>query len=64
MSWITGNLRKQYDEVCALIDTVTTPQQFYAVCDTINSGQYDFDVVATAREDKQFYNSAQFYIRP
>ena len=57
-------MRAQYDEVCSLIDTVETPEQFYKVCQAINSGKYDFDVVATAREDKQFHNSAQFDSRP
>jgi hypothetical protein len=57
-TWMTLQQQKDYDTICALIDTVRTPKQFYEVCKKIN--KYDCDVVNAAREDKHFFNSAQF----
>lgn len=59
-AWMDEKQRKDYDFVCLIIDEVKTPKQFYEACNKINAGKYDFDVVNCAREDKRFYNSAQF----
>ena len=58
MNWMTDKQKQDYNTICALIDTVKTPKQFYAVCDQIN--KYDCDIVNSAREAKKFYNSAQY----
>ena len=60
MNWMSKKQREDYQAVCIIIDEVKTPKQFYEACREINSGKYDFDVVNTAREDKRFYNSAQY----
>ena len=60
MNWMTNKQREDYDTVCLIIDEVKTPRQFYEACKKLNSGKYDFDAVNTAREHKQFYNSAQY----
>lgn len=61
-TWMTKKQQEDYDAVCFIIEEVKTPKQFYEACNKINSGKYDFDVVNCAREDKKFYNSAQFGI--
>lgn len=60
MDWMSEKQKADFEKVCTLIDSVKTPQQFYAVCNEINSTMYDFDVVNVAREHKKFFNSAQF----
>ena len=60
MSWMSAKQQEDYETVCNIIDGVETARQFYEACRKINSGKYDFDAVSAAREDKHFYNSAQF----
>lgn len=59
MSWMTMQQKEDYDTICMLIDGVHTPEQFYAVCREINK-RYSVDVVNVAREDKHFFNAAQY----
>lgn len=59
-TWMSEKQREDYDAVCLIIEKVKTPKQFYAACREINSGKYDFDTVNCVREDKRFFNSAQF----
>ena len=59
-TWMSEKQSEDYDSVCIIIDGVKTPKQFYEACREINSGRYDFDTVNCAREDKRFFNSAQY----
>ena len=59
MGWMSKKQKEDYDTICKLIDGVHTPKQFYEVCKEINE-KYDLDIVNVAREDKKFFNSAQF----
>jgi len=63
MDWMTNKQKEAYKEICALIDSVKTPHQFYEVCGILNSSKYNLDLVHTARETKEFWNSAQFEAR-
>lgn len=49
---------KDYRAVCALLDSIKTPKDFYEVIEKLR--RYDGDVVRAAREDKQCYNAAQY----
>lgn len=57
-NWMSSKQKQDYKFICKLIDTVTTSDQFYKVCDIIN--RYDCDIVDVARESKKFFNSAQY----
>ena len=59
-TWMSKSQREDYDEVCEIIDKVKTPKQFYGACEILNSGKYDGDVVALARQNKNFLNTAQY----
>lgn len=59
-SWMSAGQRERYDEICLLIDGITSERDFYRVMDIINSGKYSVDVVTCARVAKSCYNSLQY----
>lgn len=51
---------KQYDEICSMLDSIHTGSDFYDTMKKLNSGHYDVDLVALAREHKQVFNAMQY----
>lgn len=52
--------KKDFQEVCDLIDTIKNGKDFYRVMDQISNGRYSVDVINAAREFKNCLNSAQY----
>lgn len=48
---------KQYDEICSMLDNIRTEREFYDTMKKLNSGHYDIDLVALARERKQVFRA-------
>ena len=59
-TWMNAAQQVQFRRVCGLLDSIKTDRDFYRVMDRINSGEFDLDVVNTAREVKECYNSGQY----
>lgn len=59
-SWMDESQLKDYREICAMIDTIKSGRDFYAVMNKINCGGYSVDIINAAREIKQCFNSAQY----
>lgn len=57
--YFTESEKKEYDEVCALIDSIKTAYDFYPIMRKINEN-YSCDIINLARHNKQCFNSAQY----
>ena len=59
-TWMSAAQQRDFEEICLMIDSISSPRDFYRVMDKINNGPYDVDVINAAREFKKCYNSAQY----
>jgi len=58
-AWMDDRQYEDFQQACALIDTIKTAKDFYRVIGIVND-RFSLDVINAARECKQCYNSGQY----